>query len=200
MRILVTDDSMTVREVLKLKLEEVGYEIIQAANGMEALTILQKDDPPRLAIVDWEMPVLNGVDLCERVRALKFEHYIYLIILTSRESKKDVTRGLQAGADDFIIKPPDDEELLCRVRTGERIVRLESTLATKIHDLEESLANVKSLQRLLPICMQCRRVRDKDRIWRAAEDYLKRYSGAVFSHGLCEECLKNIYPNVKKKE
>ena len=118
MRILTVDDDEIGLEMLNLALREAGHETVSASNGKQALAVL-RSDPCRMVITDWEMPKLNGIDLCRKVRAGEFGGYIYTIILTGHRGTEDVVSGLSAGADDFIVKPFDPAELTVRVRTGE---------------------------------------------------------------------------------
>ncbi len=125
MRILVVDDDEMTVDMICNALEHSGYETEQAYNGRSALEIL-RSGRCRLVISDWEMPELNGIELCRQVRTGQFPGYIYLILLTSHQRPEDVVEGLSAGADDFVGKPFDPTELSLRVRTGERILALET--------------------------------------------------------------------------
>ncbi len=109
-------------------LEQGGYQVTTAANGHEAVTELAKPDGPRLALVDWMMPELDGLGVCREVRKLREESYIYIVLLTSKESSEDVVQGLEAGADDYLTKPCDPAELKARLHTGRRILQLENKL------------------------------------------------------------------------
>ncbi len=194
MKVLIADDIHATRSLLESKAKKWGYEVTVCDNGIDALKHLLAPQGPRLAVLDWEMPGLNGVDVCRKVRSGKKDYYIYIVLLTAKDKKSDTVKGLDAGADDYITKPFDDEELHSRLRAGERIISLESTLAKKIHELQEALNHVQQLQGLLPICMHCGKVRDHQQIWHKLEAYVEQHSGAIFSHGLCEECLEKIYP------
>jgi two-component system chemotaxis response regulator CheY len=125
MKIMIVDDEPISRRILKNFLIECGYEVLSASDGIEALEIIRSPDAPRLVISDWMMPNMNGVELCEKVRGMENKQYIYFILLTTRAEKGDIIKGLESGADDFIVKPFDREELKCRVKIGERIINLE---------------------------------------------------------------------------
>jgi putative two-component system response regulator len=125
MRILTVDDDEIALEMLNLSLEQAGHEVQSAHNGHEALTIL-KDERHRMVITDWEMPDMNGLDLCRAIRDGNFPSYIYCIILTGHGSREETVEGLSAGADDFISKPFHPGELAVRIRAGERILSLET--------------------------------------------------------------------------
>lgn len=128
MRILVADDDPVSRRMMQGLLQRSGYDVTVAENGSEALDILLAPDSPRLALLDWVMPGLDGPEVCRRIRALQGVPYIYITLLTSKVSDSDVVAGLEAGADDYLTKPCNVDELKARLRTGQRILRLEDTL------------------------------------------------------------------------
>ena len=149
MRILIAEDDITSSALLKHMLAGWGYEVIVTKDGNEAWEALQAKDAPRLAILDWMMPGLDGVEVCRKVRQLDVSNPTYIILLTSRSSKKDIVAGLEAGADDYIGKPYETDELRVRVKVGERMTALQSALAEQVHSLREALAHVKTLQGIL---------------------------------------------------
>ena len=128
MRILIADDESMSRKLLQMTLERAGYEVTVVENGRLAADKLCPANGPRLALLDWVMPELDGPDVCREVRKRKEQSYVYMILLTSRESKEDVVAGLESGADDYLTKPFDPEELKARLRTGLRILDLEDRL------------------------------------------------------------------------
>jgi two-component system, cell cycle response regulator len=123
--ILIVEDEPISRRLLEYTLRRWGYEVTTTADGNEAWEVLQSPAPPSLVISDWMMPGMDGLELCHRIRSREQPGYIYLIILTARGKKEDVIKGLEAGADDYLVKPFDQEELRCRVKIGERIINLE---------------------------------------------------------------------------
>ena len=125
MEILIVEDEPISRRLLQYTLTRWGYKVTAAADGREAWEMLQSPDPPSLVISDWMMPGMDGLELCSRIRGRDRPGYTYLIILTARDKKEDVIKGLEAGADDYLIKPFDQEELRCRIKIGERIINLE---------------------------------------------------------------------------
>lgn len=135
MRILIADDDAFYRHSLRKALERWGYEVIMASDGNEALSMLFGPNPPSLTILDWIMPGRDGIDVCRRVRERKGDHYAYLVLVTAKGEKKDVIAGLEAGADDYLIKPFDFEELRVRLQSGQRIIGLHSALAMKQREL-----------------------------------------------------------------
>ncbi len=140
MKILIADDDLTSRLVLTGVLQKSGHEVLATVDGVEAWEVLQGPEAPRIAILDWMMPGLAGVDVCRRIRALRSEQPPYLIILTSRGEKADIVAGLDAGADDYLAKPFDAGELRARVGVGLRMVELQASL----HTAREALAHEAS--------------------------------------------------------
>jgi len=128
MKILIVEDDPVSRRLLESFLTEWGHDVKLAVNGSEAWEILQSPDAPNLVISDWMMPEMDGLELCRRIRATGKSGYIYFIILTAKEKKEDVVKGLEAGADDLLVKPFSHEELKCRVLIGERILNLEKRI------------------------------------------------------------------------
>jgi diguanylate cyclase (GGDEF)-like protein len=128
MRVLVADDSVISRHLLDAPLRQWGYEVVIACDGNEAWRALNQENAPRLAILDWMMPGLTGIEICQRLRQQQREPYIYVLLVTSKNLKQDVIAGMEAGADDYIIKPFDQHELKVRLRSGTRIVQLQQEL------------------------------------------------------------------------
>ena len=128
MRVLIADDDDVLRHILEATLVKWGYEVVVARNGLEAWRLLQSNDATKLAILDWIMPGMDGVEVCREIRKREDRPYIYLLLLTSKHKKEDVIAGLEAGADDYIPKPFDPQELKMRVRAGRRILDLQAEL------------------------------------------------------------------------
>jgi two-component system cell cycle response regulator len=135
MKILIADDDPVSRLLMQRTLEKFGYDIVLAEDGRRAVEILSEPDGPRLAIIDWMMPRLDGLGLCREIRSTRGDGaYVYILLLTSRQDAQDVVAGLEAGADDYITKPCHPSVLRARLHTGRRILSLEETL---IHAREE---------------------------------------------------------------
>ena len=128
MKILVADDDAVSRRLMERLLQRAGYEVVLAEDGRQALEVLLGSDGPRLALLDWVMPGVDGPGVCLEVRSHRERPYTYITLLTSKGAKEDLVAGLEAGADDYLTKPCDWEELKARLRTGERILRLEDKL------------------------------------------------------------------------
>ena len=192
MRILIAEDDLVSRKMLEATLNRWGYDIVITSDGEAAWRVLQQPDAPRLAILDWMMPGLDGVDVCRNVRARQGADPTYIILLTAKGNKADIVDGLQAGADDYVVKPFDRDELRARVQAGVRIVALQTALAERVRQLEDAVARVKTLQGLLPICSYCKRVRNDGDYWQQVESYVSDHSDARFSHGICPDCYENV--------
>ena len=190
MKILIAGDDAMARRLLEGVLLKWGYEVLVTGDGLEAARILTSEDPPPVAILDWAMPGMTGVDVCRRVRETPSASTLYLLLLTARGEQDDVVAALEAGADDFVVKPFHPPELRARVRVGERIARLQRSLAARVAALERALAQVMDLQGLLPICMYCKKIRTDSNYWQKVESYIAERSGATFSHGICPECVE----------
>jgi len=137
LRVLIADDSATSRRLLQAVLEKWGYEVTPAEDGASAWEVLRQDDPPSLAILDWMMPGLSGPDVCKKVRDLGRTPYTYILLLTSRSQKEDLIEGLTAGADDYVTKPFDNNELRVRLGPARRILELQSALLATQSALHE---------------------------------------------------------------
>jgi CheY-like chemotaxis protein len=188
-RVLIAEDHAPTREALKALLERHGFHVNPAATGNEAREVLEGFDPPSLALIDWMLPGLTGLELCRAARARPPAHYLYFIIITARDTVEDLTEAFAAGADDFIRKPFESVELLARLRSGQRVVELEHRLAARVEEIERALQRVRHLERLLPICMYCKRVRKDPSYWQEIDEYLHLQTGTDFSHGICPDCM-----------
>jgi diguanylate cyclase (GGDEF)-like protein len=148
MRILVAEDEITFRLMLHTFLTKWGYQVVVVSDGLEAWKVLQGENRPRLALLDWMTPNMDGVEICRAVREKKPDPYIYLLLLTSRDQKQDVVEGIEAGADGYLVKPFDPQELRARIHAGDRIIELEDRLIRAQEALRE-LATHDSLTGLL---------------------------------------------------
>jgi CheY-like chemotaxis protein len=187
--ILIAEDHPVSLHLLERYLSDWGFQIKTAADGEEALKILESDTAPPLAIIDWGMPKIDGIKVCAHIRERRDRPYTYLMLLTARNKVSELMTGLDSGADDYVTKPYDPDELRARIRTGQRVVALERTLQAQVAHLEDALAHVKKLKDLLPICMYCKRIRDDKLYWHQVEQYLHDAVGTDFSHGVCPNCV-----------
>ncbi len=134
-RVLIADDDAMTRKILQSWLEEWGYHVTVAEDGAQAWSILQKEYPPELLILDWVMPEIDGMELCSRIRGSQHGFYQYILLVTANEAEHDVIKGLEAGADDYLAKPLDKNELRARLRVGQRILTLQRDLIQAREDL-----------------------------------------------------------------
>jgi len=198
MHALIADDDRIAREILARNLRQWGFEVVSAADGGKAWSYLETTNGPTLAIVDWMMPELDGPSICSRMRAERPTANVYLMLLTSLESRSDIVAGLNAGADDYIVKPFDPEELRARVNVGVRILTLQERLSQRVAELQQALNNVKTLHGLLPICSYCKRIRGDDQYWQQVEKYIADRSEAQFSHGICPSCYTEVEKEIER--
>jgi len=182
MKILIAEDDRVSRIVLSELLTKNGHEVTAVENGQLAWDLYSSHPLPML-ISDWMMPVMDGLELCRKIRGEKRGTYTYIILLTALSGKASYLEGMQAGADDFVVKPFDADELQARLRAAERILSLQQ--------------EVRQLRGLLPICSYCKKIRDDRNIWTQMEQYVTERSGALFSHSLCPDCYdKEMKPQL----
>jgi phosphoserine phosphatase RsbU/P len=192
MRVVIAEDDRVAAEILARTLRRWEFDPIVTTNGADAWAQLRSASGPTLAILDWMMPQLDGPDVCRLVRReLPFAN-VYVILVTARETRGDIVAGLDAGADDYVIKPFDAEELRARVAVGMRVLTLQERLAERVEELQAALSNVKQLHGLLPICSYCKRIRGDDQYWQQVEGYIAEHSDAQFSHGICPTCYVTV--------
>jgi len=167
MKILIAEDNVTTRRILKTILVKWNYDVVSACDGNEAWQKLQEKDPPKLIILDWMMPGINGVEICRRLRQADHMEVMYIILLTARDEKNDIVEGLGAGADDYIAKPFDTQELRARIDVGRRVVELQTALLEKeklqvifemtgaiCHELTQPMQAISGNSELMLLCIQ----------------------------------------------
>lgn len=159
MRLLIADDSNVSRHLLESIVKKWGYQVVSSSDGNQAWDILQQPDAPRLAVLDWMMPGKTGPEVCALVRQRGADPYIYILLLTSRTQKEDVVEGMMAGADDYLLKPFDQQELNVRLRAGRRIVELQDELlsaqaALRYQATHDALTGVMSRGRIMELMNQ----------------------------------------------
>jgi DNA-binding response OmpR family regulator len=200
MRILIAEDEKVTRMRLEKTLSEWGFEVETVADGQAAWERLCGENPPRLSIIDWLMPSMEGPDLCRRVREKFPEESFYLIILSARQGVDNLIEGLSAGADDYVSKPFIGRELRSRIDVGVRVLGLEQMLEKKVHQLEAALEDVKQLRGLLTICSYCNKIRNDEDYWEQVDSYISRHADVEFSHSICPSCYeKYVQPMLDRK-
>jgi DNA-binding response OmpR family regulator len=192
MQVLIAEDDRVTGEMLVRTLRRWEHDATLVPDGQRAWDYLRAATAPTLAILDWMMPEMDGPEVCRRVRAELPDANMYLLLVTAREGRGDVVAGLDAGADDYVIKPFDPEELRARVAVGIRVLGLQQKLGERVTELQAALANVKQLSGLLPICSYCKRIRGDDQYWQQVEGYIAAHSDAQFSHGICPTCFAKL--------
>jgi len=192
MRILIAEDESVSRRVLEATLDKWGHEVVVTCDGAQAWDALRHEGAPLLAILDVMMPGMGGIEVCRRVRETARAVSPYLILLTAESGKESVVSGLEAGANDYIAKPFDPEELRARVNVGLQMLELQQRLAQRVAELEEALSQVKQLQGLLPICTYCKSIRDDGNYWQRVENYIGNHSDVQFSHSICPDCYNQV--------
>ena len=199
MRILIAEDDVLSRRMLQELLERWGYNVTAVCDGEAALKNILGENPPQLAILDWIMPGLEGIDICRRIREDFKNNTIYIIMLTIKEQKDEIISALEAGANDYIIKPFNISELHARIQVGKRVVELQESLEERVKVLEDAILHIKRLQGLIPICSYCKKIRNDKNYWEQIETYISEHSEAEFTHGICPECYEKIKSNLKNR-
>lgn len=185
--------------MLEVTLTQWGYEVQLAIDGTEAWEALRQKNRPPLVVLDLQMPGMDGIEVCRRVREVSDSQLPYIIILTAREGKGNTTEGLRAGADDYVTKPFDPDELRARFQVGARVVGMQEALSNRLAELEKAQSHIEQLQGILPICANCKRIRDDKGTWNQIERYIQSHSEAKFSHGICPVCADELYPGLLEK-
>jgi CheY-like chemotaxis protein len=150
------------------------------------------DLAPQIVLLDWMLPDMDGPDVCRSIRARTGSTPTYVILLTARGTHADIVQGLDAGADEYLVKPFDVDELRARLNAGARILGLQDRLAQQVMELEAALANIRKLTGLLPICAYCKSIRDDSNYWHRVEEYVSEHADVTFSHGICPKCLPRV--------
>ena len=208
MVILIVDDSRDEQELLSSRLQAAGYESLLVADSAEAaLGILGQVTAGQgtvdLILMDIMLPGMDGLEACRRITTTEQLHDVPIIVITVKTDEQDLRAAFAAGAMDYIRKPVNSAELVARVSSAlalraERITRKarEQELLLRTQELEHALREVKVLRGFIPICANCKRVRTDTGDWQRLEDYIQKHSEAEFSHGICQQCTREMYPDV----
>lgn len=192
-RILVVDDTAFNLKILFDLLGKEHYEVLVAQSGSKALEILEATEPD-LILLDIMMPELDGFDVLKKIKATPAWQEIPVIFVTAKTAHDSLVEGFQLGAVDYVTKPFQADELLARVRTHVALRKAHRDLEKQHAELESAYAEIKTLQSLLPICFNCKKVKDDTGYWMKLEEYLSQTMHVKVSHGLCDDCLKALYP------
>ena len=191
-KILIAEDDPVSLRLLKNLLENMAFEVLLAEDGRKALKLFQKNEIEML-ITDWIMPGLTGPEIIRKVRESNIPSMPYIIIITSKGRKQDIVAGLETGADDYVVKPFEPQELRARVKVGQRVIESQSALANRVKEVQHALSHIKNLEGILPICSYCHKIRDAKDSWQRLEAYIMNHSEAQFSHSLCPHCREKHY-------
>jgi DNA-binding response OmpR family regulator len=200
MKILIAEDDPLTLGLLTELVRKWDYETISVNNGDMALEILRRDDHPLILLADWQIPGVHGDDLCRLARSQLTRNPLHIILTTATQlTVESKVRSLAAGADDYLLKPYDPRELLARLHVGERALGLQIELRKRVAELEAALAKAKRIKGLLPICSDCKRIRDEQNDWQTVEKYLALRTETTFTHGLCPGCMKERMKELAQK-
>ena len=189
---LVAEDNESSRTSLVRLLERHGYEVAVANDGQAAIDILLAPNPPQIALIDWEMPRLDGIHVCWAVRSIPANPYTYIVMVTAKTEAADALAAFAAGVDDFLSKPIDSLQLLARLRCGERVLGMEKRCAERISELKDAHQESRKLRRLLPICTYCGKVRDYNDRWHEIASGVPEETGNESSQVICPACMENV--------
>ena len=189
-RVLCVDDDPATQVVLSGIIEDAGWQPELALNATVARQTLEANPDIQVVLLDWMLPDGSGVDLCRELKAVAGAS-LYVILVTVRGEPEDVETGLDAGADDYLVKPVSPVEVRARVRSGFRAAEAQRQLAERLAQLEQALKRVSNLESLLPLCMYCRRINSSE-MWQSVEDYLWEHVDVKVSHGCCPDCLSKL--------
>lgn len=186
MDILIADDDLTTRAFLRLSLEKLGHSVVECENGSQVIEKFQQTDSPPLGIIDWTMPKKSGLEVVKELREHSNLISKYLILLSARSKHDDIVEGLEAGANDYIVKPFFYHELVARISIGVQTIQLQN--------------EVSSLRELLPICSWCKAIKTDENYWESLENYLIKKMNANLTHGICSSCKENLKQEKKERK
>jgi two-component system, response regulator PdtaR len=197
LRVLIVDDQESIRELLRRQLEKIGHTVVgKASNGIEAIELTGSLQPD-IVLMDIEMPIMDGL---EATKIILDKYPIPVVLLTSYDDPEMVRRASQAGAGAYLLKPPNLEEI-------ERTMIIASARFADLMELrrlnsklKEAIDKIKVLSGLLPICANCKSIRNDKGYWEAVEEYITEKTEAHFSHSLCPACIDKLYPDFKPKK
>ena len=183
--ILIVDDNPQNLQVLGSLLQKEGHSISVAMNGPDAIAFLA-DHAVDLVLLDVMMPGMSGFEACEKLKANPHTKDIPVIFVSARIETQDIVRGFEAGGVDYVTKPFNPPELLARVRTHVA--------------LQKARSEIVGLRSILPICSSCKKIRDDDGYWQQVEEYVSSHADVRFSHGICHDCMRKLYPDIADRQ
>ena len=191
--ILVVDDNPDNLKLLAKLLGEHDYKVRLAPNGSHALTTIKKEAPD-LVLLDIMMPDMDGFEVSKRIKSNNGTRHIPIIFISALDQTEDKVKAFSLGGVDYISKPFEEREVLARINTHLTINDLQRQLEKKNSELQKALDEIKTLRGVIPICASCKKIRKEDGSWEQIEVYIKNRSEADFTHGVCDDCAREIYP------
>ncbi|MFH1303598.1 MAG: response regulator [Planctomycetota bacterium] len=192
MKILVADDDVFSRSLLEAHLEKSGHLVVSSLDGSSAIKKYQQDPSIGMAILDWMMPGIDGLEVARVMRQDRERPFTYIIMLTSRSRPEDLSRALETGVDDFIAKPFNALELNARINVGARTIRLQKALSDHINDLRLALAQAERMNESMPMCPKCKRIGDDSGYWKEIEEHRRERTLVELDWDLCPDCQIKI--------
>ena len=198
-KVLITDDSPLSRQIMVKMLSELGIEVLTAESGREAIEVFKAHD---LAIIlmDVIMDDMTGFDAARQIRALDHPNRRVPIIFVTATlgDTQNIFKGYDSGAVDYILKPVDAKPLRSKVSIFCEMHAQRQEIDRKNRELEKHIEEIKTLRGLIPICANCKSVRDDDGYWQSIEEYFDKYSSTQLSHSICPKCVDELYPDLQQ--
>ena len=193
MRILIADDDPNIRRCLSAQVAADGFDPVVCGNGEEALRILTAAPAPPIGLIDWIMPGLSGLDVCRALRNTALPIQPYLIIVTVKQFRVDITAALETGADDYMVKPFSMLELGTRIRVGRHNAEMQVALLDRTDRCKTATEQARTLRGLLPLCSACRKPRADPAYWEKVEAFFNNtHEDAPWADGLCPACAARL--------
>lgn len=196
--LIVDDQPVNIQALSGLFMND--YNIKIATSGTKALDIIMTCKPPDIILLDIQMPEMDGMEALSRIRHMPTEMPPYILILTVMGEEEQIIAGLKAGANDYLTRPFKTGELIARVEVGRRMVEMQDTLVNRLEELRKAISEIKTLRGMLPMCSRCKKIRDDKGYWNQMEVYIRNHTDAEFSHGLCPDCIKVLYPDLDEDD
>jgi len=190
--ILIVDDTPENLTLLRSMLTEKGYRVLAAINGELALKAV-RTNLPDLILLDIRMPGMDGYEVCKQLKSEEKTRKIPVIFISALNEVDDKVKALSLGGVDYITKPFQAEEVLARIKTHLTLRSLQKSLEDKNAQLQKALDEIKILQGIIPICTNCKKVRDDENFWNNVEGYLKKRLDIELSHSVCPDCSKKLF-------
>jgi PleD family two-component response regulator len=193
--ILIVDDNPDNLRLLSGILSTSGYRVRPVSNGAHAIVSIEKESPA-LILLDIMMPGMDGYEVCRELKSNEQTASIPIIFISALDEISNKTRAFSIGGVDYITKPFNSEEVLARIKTHLTMSQLVTELEERNRQLQQALDEIKTLRGIIPICANCKNIRDDKGYWHQIEVYVRDHSDADFSHGICQECAKKLYPDL----